>query len=72
MEPVLNATVYIVDDESMARIRPVTTAHTVQGRWVVESGISAGDRVIVEGLPKVRPNAAVKVSDKPAPAAQPQ
>lgn len=64
--------VYIVDDQSMARIRPVTTAHTAQGRWVVESGISGGDRVIVEGLPKVRPNAPVKVSDKPAPAAQPQ
>ncbi|MBB2497468.1 efflux RND transporter periplasmic adaptor subunit [Aquipseudomonas ullengensis] len=62
--------VYVVDEQNMARIRPVTTAHTALGRWVVESGIAAGDRVIVEGLPKVRPNTPVKVVEKAAPAAQ--
>ena len=58
--------VYIVDEQNIARVRPVTTAHTAEGRWVVESGIGAGDRVIIEGLPKVRPDAPVKISDKPA------
>lgn len=53
--------VYVVDEQGMARMRPVSTAHTAEGRWVVDSGIAAGDRVIVEGLPKVRPNAPVKV-----------
>lgn len=53
--------VYVVDAQSLARIRPVTTANTAAGRWVVESGIAAGDKVIVEGLPKVRPNEPVKV-----------
>ena len=62
--------VYVVDQEGLARVRPVSTAHTAEGRWVVESGIEAGDKVIVEGLPKVRPNAPVKVVDKPAAAAQ--
>src|SRR5690606_14261739 len=42
--------VYVVDEQGLARARPVTTAHTAEGRWVVESGIAAGDRVIVEGL----------------------
>ena len=60
--------VYVVDEQGMARMRPVTTAHTAAGRWVVDSGIAAGDRVIVEGLPKVRPNTPVKV----VAAAQPQ
>ncbi|PYC27432.1 efflux RND transporter periplasmic adaptor subunit [Pseudomonas alcaligenes] len=64
--------VYVVDEQGLARIRPVTTAHTAAGRWVVDSGIAAGDRVIVEGLPKVRPNAPVKVAEAPAaPATQP-
>lgn len=58
--------VYIVDEQGMARARPVTTSQTAGGRWAVDSGVSAGDRVIVEGLPKVRPNAPVKVVDKPA------
>lgn len=53
--------VYVVDAQGLARVRPVTTAHTASGRWVVESGIAAGDKVIVEGLPKVRPNEPVKV-----------
>ena len=60
--------VYVVDEQGMARVRPVTTAHTADGRWAVDSGIAAGDRVIVEGLPKVRPNTPVKV----VAAAQPQ
>lgn len=63
--------VYVVDEQGMARVRPVTTAHTAAGRWVVESGIAAGDKVIVEGLPKVRPNTPVKVVDATAPVAKP-
>jgi membrane fusion protein, multidrug efflux system len=62
--------VYVVDEQNMARVRPVSTAHTAGGRWVVESGIAAGDKVIVEGLPKVKPNVPVKVVDAAAPAAQ--
>ena len=62
--------VFVVDEQGMARVRAVSTAHTAEGRWVVDSGIEAGDKVIVEGLPKVRPNSPVKVVDKPAAAAQ--
>ena len=58
--------VYVVDEGGVARMRQVTTGHTAKGRWVIVSGISAGDRVIVEGLPKVRPDSPVKVA---APAA---
>ncbi|CAN7263682.1 efflux RND transporter periplasmic adaptor subunit [Pseudomonas sp. LjRoot71] len=58
--------VYVVDEGGVARMRQVTTGHTAKGRWVIVSGISAGDRVIVEGLPKVRPDTPVKVA---APAA---
>ena len=60
------AFVYVVDEGGVARMRQVTTGHTAKGRWVIVSGISAGDRVIVEGLPKVRPDTPVKVA---APAA---
>ncbi|PTS85814.1 efflux RND transporter periplasmic adaptor subunit [Pseudomonas sp. HMWF032] len=58
--------VYVVDEGGVARMRQVTTGHTAKGRWVIVSGISAGERVIVEGLPKVRPDTPVKVA---APAA---
>jgi membrane fusion protein (multidrug efflux system) len=62
--------VYVVDDQSIARMRQVSTGRTAQGRWVIESGISAGDRVIVEGLPKVRPDTLVKVAEPSAPSAK--
>ncbi|WP_374323782.1 efflux RND transporter periplasmic adaptor subunit [Aquipseudomonas alcaligenes] len=58
--------VYVVDEQGMARVRPVTTAHTADGRWAVDSGLAAGERIIVEGLPKVRPNTPVKVVDAAA------
>lgn len=53
--------VYVVDEGGVARMRQVATGHTAKGRWVIVSGISAGERVIVEGLPKVRPDSPVKV-----------
>lgn len=55
--------VYVVDGEGIARMRQVSTGHTANGRWVIESGIGAGDRVVVEGLAKVRPDTPVKVVD---------
>lgn len=58
--------VYVVDEGGVARMRQVTTGHTAKGRWVIVSGISAGERVIVEGLPKVRPDTPVKVASQPA------
>ncbi|MNF33474.1 Efflux pump periplasmic linker BepD precursor [compost metagenome] len=59
--------VYVVDEDGIARMRQVSTGHTVDGRWVVESGISVGERVIVEGLAKVRPDTPVKTAEAGAP-----
>ncbi len=39
--------------------RPLATDREVGDAWLVTSGIAAGDRVIVEGLQKVRPGADV-------------
>ena len=58
--------VYVVDKDGMARVRQVKTGDTRDGRWVIESGVDAGDRVIVEGLPKVRPDTPVKIAETPA------
>jgi len=52
--------VYVVDKDGFARVRQVTTSQTVNGRWVIEAGVDAGDRVIVDGLIKVRPDQPVK------------
>jgi membrane fusion protein (multidrug efflux system) len=40
----------------------VTTGEAINGRWVITSGLKAGDVVVVEGFQKVRPGAPVQVS----------
>ncbi|PHY21238.1 efflux RND transporter periplasmic adaptor subunit [Caulobacter sp. BP25] len=53
--------------------RPITLGRTVGDKWLVTSGLNAGDKVIVEGLMKVRPGAPIKaVPAGAAPAAQAQ
>ncbi|MCP1624762.1 efflux RND transporter periplasmic adaptor subunit [Pseudomonas nitroreducens] len=52
--------VYVVDKDSYARVRQVTTSKTVDGRWIIDAGVDDGDRVIVDGILKVRPDQPVK------------
>ncbi|KXU94578.1 efflux transporter periplasmic adaptor subunit [Caballeronia megalochromosomata] len=50
----------VVDKDNKVAQRPLVTSGTVGQSWVVESGLNAGERVIVEGIDKVRPGMAVK------------
>ncbi|CAM3700778.1 efflux RND transporter periplasmic adaptor subunit [Ectopseudomonas alcaliphila] len=58
--------VYVVDQQNVARMRQVTTGDTAGGRWVILAGVSDGERVIVDGLAKVRPDSPVKVEEAKA------
>ena len=52
--PTGQAVAMIVNAKGLAESRPVQTAG-VQGKdWIVTSGIQAGERVIVEGIAKVK------------------
>jgi membrane fusion protein (multidrug efflux system) len=53
------AQVYVVNDQGAAEIRPVVTGRTVDNLWVIESGLQAGDTIIVEGFQKIGPGAPV-------------
>lgn len=55
-------------DGKVAR-REVRVSSTVGDQWLVEDGLAAGDRVIVEGLQKVQPGAEVKAVERGAGAA---
>ena len=39
---------------------PVTTGAAINGNWLITSGLSAGDVVVVEGFQKIRPGAPVQ------------
>jgi membrane fusion protein (multidrug efflux system) len=48
-----------VDNKNIARLHILKTGQTFHGDWQVLDGLKAGDRVIVDGLQKVRPDMAV-------------
>lgn len=54
--------VYLVGEGEKAKVQPVTTGPTVGPEWLIEEGLKPGDRVIVEGVIKVRPGAPVKAA----------
>ncbi|MGF7148031.1 membrane fusion protein (multidrug efflux system) [Sphingomonas zeicaulis] len=62
------ATVYVVGPNNVATQRSVTAVQTQGTDWVVTSGLNPGDKVITQGINKLRPNAQIK----PVPASAPQ
>jgi len=48
-------TVYTVGPDGKAQIRPVVAGDRVGDGWIIEQGLKAGDRVVVEGQLKIRP-----------------
>lgn len=58
-----NAQIYVIGANDTAELKPVRVGRVVDERIVVEEGLAAGDRVIVEGFQKIRPGAPVKPSE---------
>jgi multidrug efflux system membrane fusion protein len=48
--------VYVVDGDNKVAYREVQLGKSVNGQRVVESGLNAGDRVVVDGTQFVHPN----------------
>jgi membrane fusion protein (multidrug efflux system) len=52
--------VFIVRENDVAEARPIKLGPELAGGWVVREGLKGGERVIVDGIIRVRPGAAVK------------
>jgi membrane fusion protein (multidrug efflux system) len=57
-----NPITLIVGSEDKVQLRALTCDRTIGDQWLVSAGLNSGDRVIVEGVQKVRPGAVVKVA----------
>ena len=67
--------VYVVDADNKVSYREVELGQSVDKKRVVEGGLNAGDRVIVDGTQSVRPNdvvSAKEVADDASPTLSPQ
>jgi len=68
-----NASAMVVDPAGKVSVRPIATDRAIGDRWLVTSGLADGDQVIVQGLQRIQPGAAVKaVPFVPAAASTPQ
>jgi membrane fusion protein (multidrug efflux system) len=61
------AEVFVVGPGNKAVVRQVTAEHTRGSDWIVTAGLRNGDRVITQGLGKVRPDQPVKPVPESAP-----
>jgi membrane fusion protein, multidrug efflux system len=55
-----NATAVVVGADDKAELRQVVAERTVGDQWLVSRGLKDGDRLIVEGLGRVKPGMPVK------------
>ncbi|HEY4758730.1 MAG TPA: efflux RND transporter periplasmic adaptor subunit, partial [Chthoniobacterales bacterium] len=62
--------VVVVGEDNKASIRPVKMGERLGPMWEVLEGLKPGDKVIVQGLQKVRPGSSVTVKDWTPPAEQ--
>jgi membrane fusion protein (multidrug efflux system) len=67
-----NPTAMVVGAGEKVEARELKTDRTIGDQWLVSSGLKAGDRLIIDGLQKIRPGVVVKAVEQtaavPAPA----
>lgn len=59
--------VYVLEDDNTVSRRDIETGARVAGGWAVESGLSAGETVVIQGVQRLRPGVQVR----PSPAQEP-
>ncbi len=70
-DPKGDTSAMVVDAEGKVALRPVVVSRSIGDKWLVESGLKAGDKVIVEGLQKIGPGMPVQATEKGAESAKP-
>ncbi|MDO6405697.1 efflux RND transporter periplasmic adaptor subunit [Pantoea phytobeneficialis] len=55
-----NATALVVDKDNKVASREVVTDRVIGNKWLIDSGLQSGDKLIVEGTGKVQPGQTVK------------
>lgn len=64
--------VFVIDKDGVAQLRQIKLGAMFDGKWIVESGLKVGDRVITNNIQKLRGGMPVTVAEAPpgpAPAA---
>ncbi|MCL6713031.1 multidrug efflux RND transporter periplasmic adaptor subunit SmeD [Pseudomonas sp. R2.Fl] len=65
-DPKGDTTAMVVGKDGKVEVRPVKVSRALGDKWLVEDGLKAGDRVIVEGLQKIGPGMPVQATERDA------
>lgn len=57
------ATALVVDEQGKIVLRTLATGKAIGDKWLIASGLQAGERIIVSGQQKIRPGMIVKAID---------
>jgi len=68
-DPKGNPIALVVNATGKVELRAIVLERAIRDKWLVTKGLSPGDRLIVEGIEKVRPGDSVRAVDFVAPAA---
>jgi len=66
-----DAIAMVVGADGKVELRKLQTARTLGAEWLIDAGLQAGDRVIVEGLQRARPGTQVQAVEAPPTTAAP-
>ena len=58
------STVYVLDDKDVPMTRSVDVALTIGNSYLIQSGLGDGERLVLDGVVKVRPGTAVHVANQ--------
>lgn len=61
--------VLLVDAENRIKQQPLQLGGAINDRWIVNDGLKAGDRIVIEGLQHARPGEQVQIDDPTPPLA---
>jgi membrane fusion protein (multidrug efflux system) len=61
----------VVGKDDKVEVRQVKVSRSLGDKWLVEDGLKAGDKVIVEGLQKIQPGMPVQATEMGAAPAKP-
>ncbi|QIL19540.1 efflux RND transporter periplasmic adaptor subunit [Thermomonas sp. HDW16] len=63
-DPRGNASAMVVGADGKVEQRAVKVSRSIGDKWLVDDGLKAGDKVIVEGLQKIKPGAEVQATER--------
>ena len=65
-DPKGDTTAMVIGKDGKVEVRPVKVSRALGDKWLVENGLKAGDKVIVEGLQKIGPGMPVQATERDA------